>query len=1241
MVSTAKRPASGEDVQHAVKRKREQGGKSTTFKSLPPELVLSVLQYLDGRSIVVLSSTCRYLKVTLEVMWATLFNGYIGVCPNLHAASWKEYLKRMFCAKERRCFVCLEKNSPSIRPWKFVNLCNDHRKHCTKSVLISKSYAKEQFSLNDVDMAPLQFIVRAFAFDPNQRWITEFCLSNDPTLTPAIAYSRYYIAKQRQDDIKQLCHNGSLNCPDKMLDVFQDIIDTFVEHGEVVLGFGKCINRPADVARILASCYVRLGEITSQMSPGSNPADDVQAMRAVLVISPYKTFVFDGVVTFLGATFVGAQKLVWHYIEAAKKCSTLEAKLLQKLKQSGSVRFPARGFLLDAVNSNKSCKSTLASLVQVVYQEWLRRDALVGACDNTDALDAPSYDQFVRDGYATLDGACYSSAKSLVHAVGMVKRQHACRRDALFAALKARGVLCHDVQMYHRCVFRWANEYVETGHIPFDYAIETTSTYLCNQDRVWKSMKYFGVARDQLRIRPESSSWSLLQEFIVSGSICLDGEYISSANGLVLYLLYVEKWPCHLYLDAILKHVIVSACTNYGIGNTVPRSAFDAMVEMRAELAVKMDAESFTNTMKIARRVVATYVSMCYQKFERSKRLHEALVSRKWPEISYANLELRHIYVKNGLPCFCGIEVSTLDQLADTLVKMHVSSIHRANALDTCLLDMGIPTWTPTLNRSMRLLSSQFVQYGVATVTKDFVLTSANCVGQNILSSPEYKRQMSLWRLAQQQQIDVVAALAEVGDFVNQVVLDWISRGVVHTSHKHGGTINSVDGILEFLVDHYRPKSPPFWGRIYLRHGVAPLQYFRDSYGGHISGDEWQFVTPLDTLGCSAFNASDRSLISNSSFVVLDRGVCSFEIKSRNVQAAGAAGLVIVSDTEEVVRPVAHVDKGEIDIPTVMVRKSGGDQIRVAVSRENVYGRLIPMTCPQSSVCGPHEPTHVQHLTSGVRGGLVHSTEKSDSDWEFLASTFGSPFLTQFLPLVEAVPSHACHTLDTAVVNQMVVIFTHDDRSCSFLTKVRANIPCCPMTLFHCFKVSNAQAAGAASVLLVHTGDGPLTRPFVADPWDAYNITIPSAMVSGKTARDLLRLRFPVTLKHDARVADAWERIASLKNLGRLTRGYAAPAAKAPAKAKDKKGGPKVVEEVVDVTKYAPVNILKDSTHPELKAREEYPEWLYTLLDPKPTLGELERKGYDNLESMTDKRRLIKLSYRKAIKEKNDSKSKK
>ncbi|ETW10086.1 hypothetical protein, variant [Aphanomyces invadans] len=293
-------------------------------------------------------------------------------------------------------------------------------------------------------------------------------------------------------------------------------------------------------------------------------------------------------------------------------------------------------------------------------------------------------------------------------------------------------------------------------------------------------------------------------------------------------------------------------------------------------------------------------------------------------------------------------------------------------------------------------------------------------------------------------------------------------------------------------------NDSPFWGRIYLRHGIAPIQYFRDSYGGTITGDECKFVTPSDKLGCFAFNASDIALITNTSFVVLDRGVCSFEVKSRNVQAAGAAGLLIVSDSEEVVRPVAHVDKG--------------DQIRVAVNREDVFGRLIPMTCPQS-VCGPHEPSHLAHLSSVVRGGYVHSSEKSDAEWEFLASTFGSPFLTHLLPVVEAMPSHACHTLDRDVTDRVVVVFV-DDSSCSFLTKV-----------------SNAQLAGAASVLFVQTGGGPLTRPFVTDAWDAYNITIPSAMVSVKTARELLRHNSPVALKGDARVADAWEKIASLKNL--------------------------------------------------------------------------------------------------------------
>ncbi|KAF0685966.1 Aste57867_22218 [Aphanomyces stellatus] len=304
----------------------------------------------------------------------------------------------------------------------------------------------------------------------------------------------------------------------------------------------------------------------------------------------------------------------------------------------------------------------------------------------------------------------------------------------------------------------------------------------------------------------------------------------------------------------------------------------------------------------------------------------------------------------------------------------------------------------------------------------------------------------------------------------------------------------------------------PFWGRIYLRHAVAPIQYFRDSYGGDIPSDECKFVTPSNNMGCTEFNEDDLALISNKTCVILDRGVCSFEVKSRNVQAAGAAGLVLVSNSEEVVRPVAHVDDGDIEIPTVMVRKSGGDLIRVAANREDVFGRLIPMACPKS-VCGPYVPDDLKYMTSVVRGGLIHSDEKTDSEWEFLASMFGSPFLTRALTVVDAMPADGCSPLTSDVTNRMVLIHGNET-DCTFLTKV-----------------SNAQVAGAASVLFVQKSNLSLKRPSIPDQWAAYNITIPSGMISSKTAYELLHHTLPVVLKGQSQVADAWETIDRLADL--------------------------------------------------------------------------------------------------------------
>ncbi|KAG6622629.1 Mitochondrial ribosomal protein L37 isoform 1 [Phytophthora cinnamomi] len=88
------------------------------------------------------------------------------------------------------------------------------------------------------------------------------------------------------------------------------------------------------------------------------------------------------------------------------------------------------------------------------------------------------------------------------------------------------------------------------------------------------------------------------------------------------------------------------------------------------------------------------------------------------------------------------------------------------------------------------------------------------------------------------------------------------------------------------------------------------------------------------------------------------------------------------------------------------------------------------------------------------------------------------------------------------------------------------------------------------------------------------------------------------------------------------------------------KGAAAVAEEVVDLTKVVPTNILKDGAHPELKDKSEYPDWLFTLLDPKPTLGELERTGFDNLE-MEEQHRYLVLLNRRTVKANNADKAKK
>lgn len=88
-------------------------------------------------------------------------------------------------------------------------------------------------------------------------------------------------------------------------------------------------------------------------------------------------------------------------------------------------------------------------------------------------------------------------------------------------------------------------------------------------------------------------------------------------------------------------------------------------------------------------------------------------------------------------------------------------------------------------------------------------------------------------------------------------------------------------------------------------------------------------------------------------------------------------------------------------------------------------------------------------------------------------------------------------------------------------------------------------------------------------------------------------------------------------------------------------GGPAAaaVEEVFDLTKVIPVNIMKDGQDPEYKPDNEYPPWLFKLLEEKPVAEEIMMKGLENM-NRSDMRQVLRSVSKKRIKAKNATSAK-
>ena len=130
---------------------------NTDMEILPYEIEVEILSYLNGRDYFIYSTCSKRNGNACTTYWSCYPKGFFtdGVCT---MGTWPIQLQRHWTHIQFRCFICNDENSPVIAPWPHLNLCATHRQNEIHSVLISKSYAKTQFCMNDIDLSPLTFL---------------------------------------------------------------------------------------------------------------------------------------------------------------------------------------------------------------------------------------------------------------------------------------------------------------------------------------------------------------------------------------------------------------------------------------------------------------------------------------------------------------------------------------------------------------------------------------------------------------------------------------------------------------------------------------------------------------------------------------------------------------------------------------------------------------------------------------------------------------------------------------------------------------------------------------------------------------------------------------------------------------------------------------------------------------------------------------------------------------------------
>ncbi|KDO31461.1 hypothetical protein SPRG_04076 [Saprolegnia parasitica CBS 223.65] len=891
---------------------------------LAEETLMDVYRCLDGRSIQRLSATCRSLRGFLDAQWKTLFTRYLDIEVNMDAACWREYLKRFYCAMEKRCCVCLMEGSPAIRPWQFINLCDDHRKHAIKSVLISKTYAKEQFSLNDADLAPLQFILRgrmklflesealycalrkhgghgglkkiqdkkihrwekrqaikefrgrqvelaladegvsmssvspefcttyadfltqpksknslktvvrcitghilripeqstrealrldalrkhmqqvgqSSQFDPTLQWVIDYAVSTDVSLTPAKAFSKAAAEALRKEELNALLDHRDLPY-DACVSVFGDTMTSFIEQGELKIGFGQYINTAAQVASVVDGRAKRLQDVLDCMFPNRmHTTDEGTMISTVFSIRPLHAYVLDGVVRFFGEVHVAAQSVVEHYMNVMRRQGQYEAKIVQwlhHLKISMSTIGLEKGFLAHSIAerglTSKSIESMLRQVLDESSRTWELLAALPSLTFDAKEMQSANVQRFIRHGYVMLN-----PLSAQFNAVADRRRKlRGALKEMGQAVADMAGYLDIDSSTYHVSVFRVANEFIEQGGGNLDDVAKRTFANIQHEVLLWKAVQALGLSMRLYHDCFTTLGDAFIREFIHAGSVWIEGWHSRSAKKLILYLIFLYKCPQHY--NVLVREILRVCLQNAQLGSKVPSALSAKFALICNETRLRVEASCFTNTWNNVAAVVEGYVMKHVRQETRFKALHTALVQRQWPMLAYSPLELKLVYLQNGLPCYCGIEITTMDQLVDVLIDMHCNAWRRQDALESAWHAAGIPPWTPSVNVHASWLFAAFVRCGSVMLSEDASLDSIAAMTKHVVESSAYERQMQLANALVHHHLELPAVVADLDASVGTTILHWVQHGTATSSLKTA-PFSSLEHVLDFILEH-------------------------------------------------------------------------------------------------------------------------------------------------------------------------------------------------------------------------------------------------------------------------------------------------------------------------------------------------------------------------------------------------------------------------------------------------------